>query len=314
MWIIEWSKNFRNKNKLTFEELAYEWLEARRKSIKKSTYSNYRYMVDKYLTSKLGKLKAKSLEKYDFNEFVEELNEDYSTKTVRDIIVILKSILRFGENEHNLKLKIKKIISPRQDTEPVIIFSKREIGRLEKCCLRENTLRSLGIIICLNTGLRIGEICALRWKNIDLEKREIIVKQTLQRIYEEKTGKTTIQLDTPKSKKSVRNIPISSKLYDIFVPLKKKYKDEDFFLTGNMEKFVEPRSYQYTFKEILKKSKIKSSYKFHNLRHTCATNCINVGMDVKSLSEILGHANIEITLDKYVHSSYKTKKKFLEKL
>ena len=183
MWIIEWSKNFKNKNKLTFEKLAYEWLEARRKSIKKSTYSNYRYMIDKYLTSRLGKLKAKSIERYDFNEFVEELNEDYSTKTVRDIIVVLKSILRFGETEHNLKLKIKNIISPRQDTEPIIIFSKREVGRLERCCLRENTLRSLGIIICLNTGLRIGEICALRWENIDLEKREITLKKTLQRIY-----------------------------------------------------------------------------------------------------------------------------------
>ena len=314
MLIIEWSKKMRNKRAITFENIAYEWLEERKKTVKKSTYSNYKYMVDRYITTKLGKLRLRKLERYDFNEFVKELNEDYSTKTVRDIIVILKSILTYGEEEHNLRLKGKKIISPKPDSEPIIIFSKREIKRLEKCCLKENTLKSLGIIICLNTGLRIGEICALRWKNIDLEKREIRVKQTLQRIYDDKTEKTTIQIDTPKSKKSVRNIPISNKVYEILVLLKKKHNDEDFFLSGDSEKFIEPRHYQNTFKEILKKSKIKTSYKFHQLRHTCATNCIEVGMDVKSLSEILGHANIQITLDKYVHSSYKTKKKYLEKL
>ena len=323
MWIVEWSRSLRNKRNMKFEYITCEWLENRKKSVKKSTYSNYKCMVNRYILSKLGNLKVKKLEKYDFNEFVDELNEQYSTKTVRDIIVILKSILNYAENEYNCKTRTNKIISPKPDSEPIVILSKREINRLEKCCLKENTLKSLGIIICLNTGLRIGEICALKWKNIDLDKREIRVKQTLQRIYDnetdktdkaEKTDKTKIQLDTPKSKKSVRNIPISNKIYDIWLPLKKKYNDEDFFLTGNLEKIIEPRNYQMTFKELLKKSKIKKSYKFHTLRHTCATNCIEVGMDVKSLSEILGHANVQITLDKYVHSSYKTKKKYLEKL
>ena len=314
MWIIEWSKNLKNKRNIKFKDITYEWLETRRKTVKKSTYSNYKYMVNKYILSKLEDIKLKSLEKYDFSEFVDELNEQYSTKTVRDIIVILKSILHYAEDEYNLKIRINKIISPKFDSEPVVILSKREINRLEKACLQENTLKSLEIIICLNTGLRVGEICALKWKNIDLDKREIRVKQTLQRIYDDKTGKTKVQLDTPKSRKSVRNIPISNKVYDILQPMKKKYSDEDFFLTGDNEKVIEPRNYQNTFKGLLKKSKIKKSYKFHTLRHTCASNCIEVGMDAKSLSEILGHSNVQITLDKYVHSSYKIKKKYLEKL
>ena len=314
MWITEWARSINKKKKLTFEILAYEWLDIRKKTIKKSSYSNYRYSVNRYLLGELGDLTGKILEEFDFSDFVDDLNQDLAPKTVRDILVILKSILHYGVDEYHLKIKIKKIISPKLDSEPLVILNKREITRLENCCLKENTLKSLGIIISLYTGLRIGELCALRWKNIDLEKREIRVKETLQRIYDEKTGKTIIIIDTPKSKKSVRNIPISDKLYAVLAPLKKKYKDDDFFLTGNSKRYIEPRSYQNAFKDILKKSKIKTTYTFHILRHTFATNCIEVGMDIKSLSEILGHATVEITLNRYVHSSYKTKKKFLEKL
>ena len=150
-------------------------------------------------------------------------------------------------------------------------------------------------------------------KNIDLEKNELHIRHTLQRIYDKDQKKTKIIIDKPKTRNSVRNIPISNKLHEILKELRKEYKDDDYFLTGDTEKYIEPRSYQYIFKDILRKSKIKK-YKFHILRHTFATECIEVGMDVKSLSEILGHASVEITLNKYVHSSYKTKKKYLEKL
>ena len=226
----------------------------------------------------------------------------------------MKSILYYAQDEYDLKVKTNKMVGPKLDSEPLVILSKWEKEKLEKKCLKENTLKCLGIIIALNTGLRIGELCALKWKNIDLEKREISVKKTLQRIYNDEKKKTMIIIDSPKSKKSVRNIPISNKLYEILVPLKKKYKDDCFFLTGSSEKYIEPRNYENTFKDLLRKSKIKRKYKFHITRHTFATNCIEVGMDIKSLSEILGHASVEITLNKYVHSSYKTKKKYLEKL
>ena len=121
-------------------------------------------------------------------------------------------------------------------------------------------------------------------------------------------------IDKPKTAKSIRAIPISNKLYEILLPLKRKHKDEDFFLTGDSKKFIEPRNYQYNFKALLKMSKIKKSYKFHILRHSMASACIEVGMDIKALSEILGHASVEITLNIYVHSSYQAKKKYLEKI
>ena len=153
-------------------------------------------------------------------------------------------------------------------------------------------------------------MCALKWKNINLEKRIIYVKHTLQRVYNREEHTTKVILDSPKTQKSIREIPISNKLYDILKELKVKNNEDEFFLTGDSEKFIEPRSYYKYYKDLLRRSRIKS-YKFHALRHTFATNCIEVGMDVKSLSEILGHASVEITLNKYVHSSYKTQKNTL---
>ena len=171
----------------------------------------------------------------------------------------------------------------------------------------------MGILICLNTGLRVGEVCALRWENIDFETRRIHVEKTIERIYSKEENKTIVIIDTPKSITSVRTIPINSKLYNILKQIRGKSKKTDFVLTGSSEHYVEPRNYQYYLKEILKRSKVKK-YKFHTLRHTFATNFIEAGMDIKSLSEILGHADVSITLNIYVHSSDKAKRKYLEKI
>ena len=303
-----------NKYKLTFEDISCEWLNVKKKETKKSTYSTYSYSIRKFLMPEFQTMTLKKLESYNYNEFVEKLSQDLSTKTIRDIINNLKSILLLAEQKYGCKMKIKEIKIPKLDSEPLEILSNKERTKLENYCLKENSLRSLGIIICLYTGLRVGEICALKWENIDLEKRELQVKYTLQRIYDENQKRTKISLDTAKTKTSIRKIPISNKLYNILIKLKNNYNDDDFFLTGSSKKFIEPRNYLNIFKNYLKKIKLKTSYKFHILRHTFATHCIEVGMDIKSLSEILGHANVQITLNIYVHSSYKRKKKFLEKL
>lgn len=202
---------------------------------------------------------------------------------------------------------------PKINKKEIQILSNKEKQKLEKYCIEQNSLKSLGILICLNTGLRVGEVCALRWENIDFETRRIHVEKTIERIYSKEENKTIVIIDTPKSMTSIRTIPINSKLYNILKQMRGKCKKTDFVLTGLSDHYVEPRNYQYNFKEILKKSKIKR-YKFHTLRHTFATNCIEAGMDIKSLSEILGHADVSITLNIYVHSSDKTKRKYLEKI
>lgn len=310
MW---WNKEKNDVSNITFRSIGNAWLRMKKNSIKESTYSNYLYCMNKYLMPKFGNYLIKDLQEYNFNDYVEELANTLSPRTIRSILCVLKSILYFAEEEYGINIKIRKIVCPKLDLEPLTILSKKEKEKIINYCLNENSLKSLGIVICLNTGLRVGEICALKWQDIDLEKREIHIKNTLQRIYIWKSNKTEIRIDKPKTKTSARTIPISTKVYNILVVLKKKYKNDDYFLTGDSKKYVEPRNYQYTFKCILKKNQIKK-YKFHILRHTFATNCIEVGMDIKSLSEILGHSNVEMTLNQYVHSSYKIKKKYLEKL
>ena len=315
MNLIEKLKNIVKKEdeKLNFKVIADEWLETKKITIKESTYYNYVYFINKYIINILGNMTIEELQNYNFNEFMTELMRTLSNKTIRDILCIVKSILNYANEEYDANIKIRKIKSPQLIQEKVEILSNRERGRLENACIRENTLKSIGILVCLNTGLRIGEICALKWENINLDKNILYVKKTLQRVYNKEERKTKVIIDVPKTISSIRAVPISNKLYEIIKPLKNNYKDEDFFLTGNKEKYFEPRSYQKYFKDILRKCKIRG-YKFHTLRHTFSCNCIEVGMDAKSLSEILGHSKVEITLNRYVHSSYRIQKKYLEKL
>lgn len=299
------------KRRKNFRVVTEEWLKYKKNTVKKSTYYNYSYSVEKYLYPKFADQDITQIK--DYNDFIEKLTDTLAPKTVRDIITKLKEIINFYEEEHNTKLNIKKMSLPKMNKKEIQILSNKEKQKLEKYCIEQNSLKSLGILICLNTGLRIGEVCALRWENIDFESKKIHIEKTIERIYSKEENKTIVIIDTPKSITSVRTIPINSKLYNILKQIRGKSKKTDFVLAGSSEHYVEPRNYQYHFKEILKRSKVKK-YKFHTLRHTFATNCIEAGMDIKSLSEILGHADVSITLNIYVHSSDKTKRKYLEKI
>ena len=299
------------KRRKNFRVVTEEWLKYKKNTVKKSTYYNYSYSVEKYLYPKFADQDITQIK--DYNDFIEKLTDTLAPKTVRDIITKLKEIINFYEEEHNTKLNIKKMSLTKMNKKEIQILSNKEKQKLEKYCIEQNSLKSLGILICLNTGLRIGEVCALRWENIDFESKKIHIEKTIERIYSKEENKTIVIIDTPKSITSVRTIPINSKLYNILKQIRGKSKKTDFVLTGSSEHYVEPRNYQYHFKEILKRSKVKK-YKFHTLRHTFATNCIEAGMDIKSLSEILGHADVSITLNIYVHSSDKAKRKYLEKI
>lgn len=296
--------------KIDFEKLANEWLTYKRNSIKESTYCNYMSIIDNYLKPEFKDLNFNEVVNY--NKYVMTLSERLSAKTIRDIIAVFKAILKYYEEEYNQVLKIKKSSMPRVLKSKVKTLNESERKKIEKYCLNSNDLQMLGIVICLNTGLRIGEICALKWENIEIEEKRIHITSTIERMYNKRSGTSKLIIGLPKTESSIRNIPISNKLHKILVSLNGKYKKEHFLLTGSL-KPLEPRRYQYIFKELLKKIEI-GDYKFHALRHTFATNCIEVGMDIKSLSEILGHADVKITLSIYVHSSDKMKKKYLEKL
>ena len=302
------------KRMVTFKTIAEDFLIFKKRQIKQSTYYNYTYKIQKYLLPAFENLSLEEILEYDFNRFSELLLEttQISNKFLKDILLVLKSILKCAEKKYDVKMKLDLINLPRVRTHSLKVFSESDKRKIKAYCMNSENTKDIGIALCLYTGMRIGEICALKWEDIDLNKRIIYVRHTLQRIYIDKKN-TKIIIDAPKSEKSIRNIPMSNMIYTKLKSMRENFSKDDFFLTGDSKSFMEPRGYQYTFKKMLKECKI-AERNFHCLRHTFATDCISVGMDVKSLSEILGHSDVSITLNRYVHSSDKIKKRYLEKL
>ena len=156
MKIFEILKKKRENVSISFDQIVEKWLEYKKMNIKKSSYSNYEYSINKYLMPYLQGKRMVELEKYDFNDLINELNLELAPKTVKDIICILKSILHYSENEFNYNFKINNMKLPKANAEGITVFNRNEKSRIEKCCVQANNPKELGILICLNTGLRIG--------------------------------------------------------------------------------------------------------------------------------------------------------------
>jgi len=187
-------------------------------------------------------------------------------------------------------------------------LSKTEQTKLEKELLNNFNETTFGIYFCLYTGLRIGELCALKWDNIDLNNKKIYIKKTLVRIQNpvvDAKKKTIVIIDEPKSSSSIREIPLPDFIIPMLKKLSKNTTSETFLISGT-NKYIETRTYFNKYKKVLSSIDL-DSYNFHALRHTFATRCIENGCDPKTLSEILGHSSVKITLERYVHPNYENK-------
>ena len=205
-----------------------------------------------------------------------------------------------------------RIMQSDEQKEKICILSKEEFINLNQTLLQEIDSCKFGVLIAMATGLRIGELCALKWKDISLKENYIYVNKTMQRIkniYSD-NPKTIIIEDSPKSSTSNRKIPIPANLITLFKQFRQN--DDCYLLTGRSDKFVEPRSLERKFRKYIKNAGIEKA-NFHMLRHTFATMCIEGGFEIKCLSEILGHSGSQITLDRYVHSSFDLKKSWIDK-
>lgn len=194
-------------------------------------------------------------------------------------------------------------------------MSRTEQQQFMRYLLKDSDLIKLGIVFALYTGVRCGELCALQWSDIDLLEKTVTISKTMQRIQNrnnESGEKTKIIIMPPKSDDSFRTIPIPDFLASMLKEFQPKQRDA-FLLTGLTDKYVEPRCMQNRFKKHLSTCGIENM-NFHALRHTFATRCIEVGFDIKSLSEILGHADVNTTLSLYVHSSFELKVDNMKKL
>ena len=301
-------------NKKNIRQIAKLWEEEKRQYVKKSTYAAYCLIVDIHILPAFGQQEV--IREKDVQEFVlQKLDSGLSQKTVKDILIVLRMILKFGAKNNYctyIPFDIKfPMESNKQELEVLSVTNQKKIMRF----LEENfTFRNLGIFICLSTGVRIGEICALTWDDVDIESGVIHVRKTVQRIYIREEGRTYTELiiDTPKTSNSMRDIPMTKDLFNILKPLKKVVNEQYFILTNDTTP-TEPRTYRNYYKKLLEKLGIPS-IKFHGLRHSFATRCIESHCDYKTVSVILGHSNISTTLNLYVHPNYEQKKKCIDKM
>lgn len=305
--------------KILYKDWIYIWLLEKKDYIKESTYANYSNNIFNHIIPKLGNYYLNELNHKVIQDFLLELSKNgrkdntggLAEKTIKDITIIIKGSIKKGINEDKIKHIELTFNYPKDNKEnKLYVLTKREQNKITNYVLENINSRNIGLLISLYSGIRIGELCALRWEDVDFKKNCLTINKTIQRVYIKDKDKniSKIIITTPKTKNANREIPINKDFLEILKKVKSDKKH--YILTGN-EKYIEPRTYRKYFNKVLDKLKIKH-FNFHSLRHTFATNCISLGVDYKTVSELLGHANVNITLNLYVHPRYSQKKKCID--
>ena len=294
--------------RITLQTVSEEWLNANKNSYKQSTYQTYSYIIGKYiLNSEISNISLNNLNTNNLASFSEKLmSKDLSTKTVNDIILILNALLRFASINYDADISLAPHI--KEQKKEMRVLSILEQQQLENYLKTDMDNYKFGILFALYTGIRIGELCALQWG--DINNGYIVISKTMQRI-RNGTGQSVVVIDSPKTFNSNRTIPIPNFLNAIIE--ERRESPENYVLSTKSLKFVEPRLMQIKFKKITEICGF-NNVTFHTLRHTFATRCVECDCDIKSLSEILGHADVNTTLNRYVHSSLELKQNNINKL
>lgn len=299
-----------NPAKTRLSCLCDEWLMLRENRVKQSTFVKYRTVIENRIKPGLGNAYIRSLNPLAVDGFSRSLIADgLSVKTVRDILTLLHAVLTYGAKRFP-SLRNLEIAYPREERHEMRVLSREEQERFTEYLLTDTDLARFGTLLALLTGMRIGEICALRWGDIFLDDGIIRVAGTMQRLKGD--GGTKIVITDPKSFSSFRMIPLG----DSALALCRRFAVADpdaYILTGTSGKFMEPRTLQYRLRNYTAACGLDGVH-FHSLRHSFATRCIEAGFEIKSLSEVLGHASPQITLERYVHSSMELKRENMNKL
>lgn len=293
----------------------HSWLEDYiRPSVKLRTYERYKLIVEQHIKEKIGEMELDDLSPLILQKFITGLLLDgnrrtgkgLSANTVNAVISVIQSSLKTA---HVLELRKEyvagKLKRPKLKEKPVECFTRAEQKQIERFVLNGSKDKLYGILLCLYSGLRIGELIALQWSDIDFSKGILTVSKSC---YD---GKDGLIIDEPKTASSCRTIPLPKQLFPILRGIRKK--SDSLFVVSNHGKPVSVRSYQRSFELLLKKLKI-AHRGFHSLRHTFATRALECGMDVKTLSEILGHKNPTVTLNRYAHSLIEHKTLMMNRL
>ncbi len=297
---------------ITLKDCLLSYVQAKQPYLKESTYVRYMNLINNHLDNQNGNIPINELTNRDIQNYCDTLLKNkVSTIVVREMVLLMKlSLKRDAKINSYQPLFIDLDLPTVAKKKRVSILNRNDQKSIMNYILTNNMQKYCGIMLSLMTGLRIGELCALKWTDIDLKKRVIVVEKTLQRICQ-KGKKSKITITVPKTSNSNREIPISNALYDFLIQIKPS-KRELYFLTSS-NKPTEPRNYRKIYLTLLKKLKI-NQISFHALRHTFATRLIENKVDIKTVSELLGHSSVNITISIYVHSEFNTKRKAVKTL
>ena len=296
-----------------FAYFCEEWLESCRPRLKASTCERYKTAVENHIKPLLGGCSVQNISEEKIAEFSSILlAEGLAPKTVKDILIVLRLALKFAAKQLPLDLEKLEISYPKEQKKEARVLSPEEQKRLVFYLSEELDCCKFGVLLALLTGLRIGELCALKWENISLRDRTIRVESTMQRLKNDGCGaRTKVVVGSPKSDLSSRIIPLSDSALRLCKYMEIKDRSA-YILTGTAD-FIEPRTMQYRMKKYARDCGLEGVH-FHTLRHTFATRCIEAGFELKSLSEILGHSTTAVTMERYVHSSLALKRENMSKL
>lgn len=306
--------------KVLFEDVLERWLISIRESVKPQSFYKYQATVHLYLIPYMGKEDIKTVNALLINQFLEKMassgrqnHEGLSESTLKMIVFIIKDAFKYAYYHGLREETIGKIIVPKkkQTSIHLNILQEKDRRKLIEYIFNHPYPLYIGIGLSLCCGLRIGEICALRGKNIDLENQYMSIDGTMQRIkVEDGQQKTSIVISTPKSKTSKRIVPIPHVMFELLQQI--HYQEEDYILSASSN-YIEPRRLSRHFKKLLRILEIED-INYHSLRHTFASLCIESGMDDRTLSEILGHSSVNMTLNRYVHPHLKIKHEMINKV
>ena len=302
-----------NKEKKISEVISL-WKADKKNYVKKSSYSAYALLIENHLIPAFGN--KKNVTEEEVQAFVlQKIEKGLSQKTIKDILIVLKMVLKFASKNkwmehHAFDLQFPTI----REKQNIDVLTRIQHKNIMNHIQEHFTFRNLGVYICLSAGIRIGEVCALKWEDIDTINGIINIRRTIQRIYvvEDEMRKTELILDTPKTRNSIREIPMSRDLVKLLKPIRKIMNDSFFVLT-NDKKPTEPRTYRSFYKKFMKELSMPE-LKFHGLRHSFATRCIESKCDYKTVSVLLGHSNITTTLNLYVHPNLEQKKQCIDQM
>lgn len=294
-------------NRLLVAYVAKEWLGTQERFLKKNTLARYRDDLDRHIFPEFGERYIDDITRDEVSKFVMKLytcgginGQGYGSNTVSGILSVMRLMFKYARDVYGAYVaNIEKIVTPK-DEKKLRVFTEAEQATIEEFLLDNLSPSNLGVYTCLHTGIRIGEACALRWRDILFADKILNIHATMVRVRtpDNPNHRTKIEITPPKTKCSIRSIPIPDDLFELMVD--RRCTSDAFFLTGMDGTFIEPRTMENRFSAILKKCGIAHA-NFHTTRHTFATRWVEAGCDVKSLSRILGHSSVEMTMNRYVH-------------